>query len=38
MTMLLMGIGIAAAFLMHPEKPLIAEDAGLPVGKVATAI
>jgi MFS family permease len=38
MTMVLMGTGIAVAFLMHPEKPLIAKDAGLPVGTVATAI
>jgi MFS family permease len=38
MTMVLMATGIAAAFLMHPERPLIAEDSGLSVGGVATAV
>jgi MFS family permease len=37
MTMLLMGIGIAAAFLMHPERPLIAEEIVLSAGETAAA-
>jgi hypothetical protein len=38
MTMVLMGTGIAAAFLMHPERPLALTDPDLPMGEVATAV
>jgi MFS family permease len=39
MTMVLMGIGLAAAFLMHPERPLLADEMpSLPLRKQATAV
>ncbi len=38
-TILLMGIGIAAAFLMHPEKPLASDETQpLSLGKAAPVI
>jgi MFS family permease len=39
MTILLMGTGMASAFLMHPEDPLSADETPLvPLGKPATAV
>jgi MFS family permease len=38
MTMVLMATGIAAAFLMHPEKPLAVAHPDVPMGEVATAV